>query len=61
MKDFQEMKGAYSALFTPYTKDNRINTEMVGRMVEHQLAGGLRGFFVGGSPEGGKKPKISSM
>ena len=49
MKDFQEMKGAYSALFTPYTKDNLINTEMVGRMVEHQLAGGLRGFFVGGS------------
>ena len=43
------MKGAFSALFTPYTKDNRINTEMVGRMVEHQLAGGVRGFFVGGS------------
>jgi len=47
--DYEEMKGAYSALFTPYTKDNRINTEMVGRMVEHQLAGGLRGFFVAGS------------
>jgi len=24
--DYEEMKGAYSALFTPYTKDNRINT-----------------------------------
>ncbi len=47
--DYEEMKGAYSALFTPYTKDNRINTEMVGRLVEQQLAGGLRGFFVGGS------------
>ena len=46
---FEEMRGAYSALFTPYTKDNRINTEMIGRLVEHQLAGGLRGFFVGGT------------
>ena len=47
--DYEEMKGAYSALFTPYTKDNRINVEMIGRMVEHQLASGLRGFFVGGT------------
>jgi N-acetylneuraminate lyase len=46
---YEEMKGAYSALFTPYTKDNRINVEMIGRIVEYQLAGGLRGFFVGGS------------
>lgn len=43
------MKGAYSAMFTPYTKENKINIEMIGRLVEHQLAGGLRGFFVGGS------------
>lgn len=47
--DYEEMKGAYSALFTPYTRDNRINIEMIGRMVEHQLANGLRGFFVGGT------------
>lgn len=47
--DFLEMRGAYSALFTPYTKDNCVNTEMLGRLVEHQLAGGLRGFFVGGT------------
>jgi len=46
---YEEMKGAYSALFTPYTKDNRIDVEMIGRLVEHQLAGGLRGFFVGGT------------
>jgi N-acetylneuraminate lyase len=49
MMDYEEMKGAYSALFTPYTEDNRINLEMVGRLVDYQLAGGLRGFFVGGS------------
>ena len=44
-----DMMGAYSALFTPYTKDNRVNVEMIGRLVEHNLAGGLRGFFVGGT------------
>jgi N-acetylneuraminate lyase len=47
--DYEDMKGAYSALFTPYTKDNRINIEMIGRLVEWQLAGGLKGFFVCGS------------
>ncbi|MDX9868187.1 MAG: dihydrodipicolinate synthase family protein [Kiritimatiellia bacterium] len=47
--DYEEMKGAYSALFTPFTRDNRLNTEMVGRLVEHQLGSGLRGFFVAGS------------
>ena len=47
--DYEEMKGAYSALVTPYTRDNQINVEMIGRLVEHQLANGLKGFFVGGS------------
>lgn len=43
------MTGAYSALFTPFTPENRINNEMIERMVEHHLAEGLRGFFVGGT------------
>jgi len=43
--DYEEMKGAYSALVTPYTRDNQINVEMIGRLVEHQLANGLKGFF----------------
>lgn len=47
--DIEDMKGAYSALFTPYTRDNRINSEMVGRLVEWQIAGGIKGFFVCGS------------
>ena len=47
--DDEEMKGAYSALVTPYMGDHRINVEMVARLVEHQLANGLKGFFVGGS------------
>ncbi len=47
--DYEGMMGAYSALVTPYTKDNRINVDMIERLVEHQLDNGLRGFFVGGS------------
>jgi len=47
--EFENMKGAYAALFTPFTPKNRINPEMIERMVEHHLAGGLRGFFVGGT------------
>ena len=43
------MTGAYSALFTPFAPDNRINPEMIEKMVEYQLSGGLRGFFVGGT------------
>jgi N-acetylneuraminate lyase len=46
---YEEMIGAYSAMFTPYTHDNQINIEIIERLVEYQLAGGLRGFFVGGS------------
>jgi hypothetical protein len=34
--DFEEMKGAYSALVTPSTKDNRINVEMIGWLVNDE-------------------------
>ena len=47
------MDGVYTALFTPYTRDNRINEEMVGRMVEYGIANGVRGFYLtGGTGEG---------
>ena len=50
---FADMAGVYAALFTPYTRDNRINEAMVGRMVEYGLANGLRGFYLtGGTGEG---------
>lgn len=48
-REFQEMSGAYTALFTPLTQDNRVNVEMLGRMVEFHLARGLRGFYLTGS------------
>lgn len=46
---FEGMEGAFSALLTPYTSDNRVNEEMIGRLIEHQLANGIRGFYVTGS------------
>jgi len=47
------MAGVYTALFTPFTAENRVNEEMVGRMVEYGLANGIRGFYLtGGTGEG---------
>ena len=48
-----DMAGVYTALFTPFTKDGRINEGMVGRMVEYGIANGIRGFYLtGGTGEG---------
>lgn len=50
---FADMAGVYTALFTPYTADNRINEEMVERLVEFGLSAGVRGFYLtGGTGEG---------
>ena len=47
------MAGVYTALFTPFTAENRVNEEMVGRMIEYGLANGIRGFYLtGGTGEG---------
>jgi N-acetylneuraminate lyase len=46
---FEGMEGAFSALLTPFTPDNRVNEEMIGRLIEYQLANGIRGFYVTGS------------
>lgn len=51
-REFQGMDGAHAALFTPLTADNKVNVEMLERMVEYQLAQGLRGFYVTGSTGG---------
>ena len=46
--EFSGMEGAIVPIFTPYTKDDRINGDMVGRMVEHFIKCGVTGFYVGG-------------
>jgi N-acetylneuraminate lyase len=48
-KVFQGMAGAYTALFTPFTADNRVNVGAIERLVEFLLAKGIRGFYLTGS------------
>jgi len=47
--EFQGMAGAYAALFTPFTKDNKVNVDTLERMVAFHLSQGLRGFYLTGS------------
>ena len=46
------MSGAYAAMFTPITRDNRINEETIDRMIEFGIANGLAGFYLTGSTGG---------
>ena len=48
-----DMAGVYTALFTPFTPDNRINEGMIERLVEYGIANGVKGFYLtGGTGEG---------
>ena len=46
---FKGMGGAYAAMITPFTKDDRVNEESIERLIEYGLAGGLTGFYLTGS------------
>ncbi len=46
---FKNMDGAHAAMFTPFTADNRVNPEMIERIMEYGIANGLRGFYLTGS------------
>lgn len=43
------LKGIYTALLTPFTKDGRINEKELAKLVKHNLALGADGFYVCGS------------
>ena len=43
------LKGVYSAMFTPYDKQGKVNVAMIEKIVEFHLASGLTGFYVTGS------------
>lgn len=43
------LQGAFSAIFTPFDTANRVNFEMLSRIVDYQLEKGLKGFFVAGT------------
>ena len=46
---FRGMAGAYAAMFTPFTKDNKVNEAAIEEIVEHGIKGGLAGFYLTGS------------
>jgi N-acetylneuraminate lyase len=51
MTDFNPLvlKGVFSAMFTPYDKEGRVNVAMIEQIVEFHLQAGLAGFYVTGS------------
>ena len=48
-KCFKGMYGAYAAMFTPYDKKGRVDGEMIARIIDYGLAGGLKGFYLTGT------------
>lgn len=45
----RDLGGIFSALVTPFAADGGLALDLVPALVEHQLAQGLAGFYVGGS------------
>lgn len=43
------MGGAYSAMITPFTSDDKVNEGAIEQLIEYGLAGGLAGFYLTGS------------
>ena len=50
---FDGMGGAYAAMITPFTNDDKVNEGAIDQLVEYGLSGGLAGFYLtGGTGEG---------
>ena len=43
------MGGAYAAMITPFTKDDKVDEGAIEQLVEYGLKGGLKGFYLTGS------------
>ena len=41
--------GAYAAMITPFTTDDKVNEGAIEQLIEYGLAGGLAGFYLTGS------------
>jgi N-acetylneuraminate lyase len=48
-KKMKNLKGIYTALLTPFTKDGKINEKELAKLVRYNLALGANGFYVCGS------------
>jgi N-acetylneuraminate lyase len=46
MKNFN---GVFTALLTPFDKENRVNEKELEKLVQFNLQKGVTGFYVGGS------------
>jgi len=44
-----ELKGIFTALLTPFDKNNKINEEALTQLIRHNIRLGVTGFYVGGS------------
>ena len=47
--DKSKFKGVFTALLTPYTKDDKINGNSVKKIIDMNIEKGINGFYVGGS------------
>ncbi len=47
--EFKGMAGAFSAMFTPFTADGKVNEEAIEALVEYGVREGLKGFYLTGS------------
>ena len=45
----KNLKGIYTALLTPFTKDGKVNEKELAKLVRHNLDLGVDGFYVCGS------------
>ncbi len=43
------MRGAYSAIFTPFDNENEVNFDMLTKIIDFQIENGIQGFFTTGS------------
>lgn len=48
-KQIDQMRGPFSAIFTPFDHSNEVNFDMLGKIANFQIEQGLNGFFVTGS------------
>ncbi len=45
----EKYKGIFTALLTPFDKNNRVNEKVLEKLVKFNLEKGVKGFYVGGS------------
>lgn len=45
----EKYKGIFTALLTPFDRDNRVNEKELEKLVKFNLEKGVKGFYVGGS------------